>query len=285
MHRLAPDDPAADFESSADFLIKLPLIAEKSERATWNGRIIFHREPGDPLNPERFNLEAIEKLRASIAPHVFASQYQQRPTAGGSGMLSIEKWRRYNLAAPPAFELLIHSWDIGATTTGNASVCTTWGLARNDEGRDAVYLTNIQRLRLELPEVLAAIRAADRHDRPSLIIIDERGVGLGVYQQLVRQGFRHIKGSTKTSDPLEREGQPAIKPSASKIDRFGIAALEIADGRVLLPTQAPWLDSFLNEVAGFPNIADKDQVDSMTQLVGSLDRAILLARRFQCRGL
>ncbi len=179
----------------------------------------------------------------------------------------------------------MHSWDIGATTTGNASVCTTWGLAKNDAGRDAVYLLNVQRLRLELPEVLAAIKAGEQLDRPSLIVIDERGVGLGVYQQLQREGFRHVKGSIKTSDPLEREGQPALKPSASKIDRFGRAALQIADGRVLLPKEAQWLDPFLNEVAGFPNIADKDQVDSMTQLVGSLDRAIFYARQFKSRGL
>lgn len=285
MHRLAPDDPSADFESLADCKIKLPLIAEKSEKVAWNGRIIFRREPGEPLNPNRLDLQAIERLRASLPPHVFASQYQQRPTVGGSGMLSIDKWRRYNLTKAPVFELTIHSWDIGATTTGNASVCTAWGLAKNGAGQDAVYLASVQRLRLELPEVLAAIRAANQSEHPSLIIIDERGVGLGVYQQLVREGYRQVKGSNKTSDPMEREGQPGLKPSASKVDRFGKAALQIADGRVLLPTEATWLDSFLNEVAGFPNIADKDQVDSMTQLVGSLDRAIFLARQFKRQGM
>lgn len=79
--------------------------------------------------------------------------------------------------------------------------------------------------------------------------------------------------------------QPGLKPNLSKIDRFGKASLHIADGRVLLPTQAPWLDTFLNEVLGFPNIPDKDQVDSMTQLVGNLDRVIYLARRIRNRGI
>jgi len=285
MHRVAPDDPAGTMEAAADFILKLPLVAETKEWVTHNGRTIFQREPGDPLNPDLMNLAAIEKLKASIPPHVFASQYQQRPTTGGSGMLSLEKWRRYDPAKPPKFELLIHSWDIGATTSGNASVCTTWGLAPNAEGRDAVYLLNVQRLHLELPDVRDAIKAADKRDRPALIILDERGVGLGVYQDLRQEDYRHVEGSTSTSEAMEREGQPGLKPNLSKIDRFGKASLHIADGRVLLPTQAPWLDIFLNEVLGFPNIPDKDQVDSMTQLVGNLDRAIYLARRIRNRGI
>jgi len=42
---------------------------------------------------------------------------------------------------------------------------------------------------------------------------------------------------------------------------------------------APWLEKFLYEVAAFPNISDDDQVDSMSQVVANLDRAIASARR------
>ena len=66
--------------------------------------------------------------------------------------------------------------------------------------------------------------------------------------QTAAWGYRHAEGSTSTSEPIEREGQPGLKPNLSKIDRFGKASLHIADGRVLLPTQPPWLDIFLNEV-------------------------------------
>lgn len=98
MHRLAPDDLSRAMEATADFVIKLPLIAEKDEpKVTYRGRTIFQRQSGEALNPGILDLEAIGMLKASIPPHVFASQYQQRPTAGGSGMLSVEKWRRYHL--------------------------------------------------------------------------------------------------------------------------------------------------------------------------------------------
>jgi phage terminase large subunit-like protein len=53
----------------------------------------------------------------------------------------------------------------------------------------------------------------------------------------------------------------------------------IADGRVIIPTTAPWLDRFLYEVGAFPNIPDKDQVDSMSQVIGNFDFAVQRARR------
>ena len=104
MHRVAPDDLSGTMEASADLIIKLPLVADKDEGPMGHkGRIIYRRRQGEPLNPRILNLEAIEKLKVSMPPHVFASQYQQRPTVGGSGMLSIEKFHRYDPATPPLY--------------------------------------------------------------------------------------------------------------------------------------------------------------------------------------
>jgi predicted phage terminase large subunit-like protein len=284
MHRLAPNDPSAHFEPTADLVLRLPLIAEVDEKAySFNGRKIYSRKAGELLNPAQLDLPAIDRLRRMLPSHVFSSQYQQRPTLGGSGMYSVDKWPRYDAEKPPKFELAIHSWDVGATVSGNASVCTVWGLCKNAQEKDAIYLLNIIRLRIELPELLAAIKTANQRDRPALIVIDERGVGLGTFQFLHRDGFRHVVGSTATSDVLEREGQLGVRPSASKIDRFGKTIHMIADGRVLIPKRAPWLERFLAEVAGFPNLVDKDQVDSMTQVAGALDRVIFLARHRKSR--
>ena len=46
MHRLAPDDLAGTMEPSADFVLKLPLIAEKTEHRTYEGRTIMRRGAG-----------------------------------------------------------------------------------------------------------------------------------------------------------------------------------------------------------------------------------------------
>ena len=51
MHRLAPDDLSATLEPDADFVLKLPLIAEKEEKYVRHGRFTMYRRPGDVLNP------------------------------------------------------------------------------------------------------------------------------------------------------------------------------------------------------------------------------------------
>ena len=158
------------------------------------------RPPGEVLNPGRMNPAQVDELKVTLAPHVFASQYQQRPIAGGSGMLSIERFKRYPRAKAPQFELTLHSWDIGATISGNASVCTKWGLTQHPQIGDVLYLIDVVRLQAELPDVRSAIKVQDRADGPALIILDERGVGLGVYQDLRRDGYRHVQASTATSE-------------------------------------------------------------------------------------
>jgi len=279
MHRLAPDDLSATLEPGADFVLKLPLIAENKEEYICRGRTTMYRKPGDVLNPEAMTREQAAKLKADLPGYVWNGQYQQRPTAGGSGMLSVERFQRFDLSKPPTFELTIHSWDVGATIGGNASVCTKWGLAPNKDNKDALHLTQVISLRLELPEVLAAIKSEIERDRPALIVIDERGVGLGVVQHLKRAGYRNISWSNATREPVEIGSDSKSRPSDSKIERFGRAILRIEDGQALIPISAPFLEKFLYETSAFPNISDDDQVDSMSQIIANFDYAIVQARR------
>lgn len=132
MHRLAPDDLSATMKAQADLVLALPLVADKVEAFTSKsqGRLLMRRAPGDILNPARISDADVERLKASLPRHVWDGQYQQQPSVGGSGMLSIERFKRFDLAHPPHFELIIHSWDVGATIGGNASVCTKWGCCR-----------------------------------------------------------------------------------------------------------------------------------------------------------
>ena len=268
MHRIAPDDLAGTLQkNSGYFTLALPLVAEKPEKfQSWRNDVLMTRQPGDLLNPGRMTQQQLDTLKSEIAPHAYESQYQQRPRFGGSSLCSIERLARYDKA--PAFELIIHSWDIGATVEGNASVCTKWGLARNAAGHDVLYLFDVVKVRRELPDVRALIKAHDKIDRPEMIILDHRGVGLGIYQEFRQTGWHHV--FNVSSDGKTNEG---------KIDRFSKALIYVYDGLVQFPASAPFMDELLAAFAAFPNLKEFDLVDSVTQLVANLRNAALYARQ------
>jgi predicted phage terminase large subunit-like protein len=266
MHRLAPDDPSGQLEERDEyFVVKLPLVAEKEEKYTQKDRWLFYRKPGELLNPTRLSLVDVENLKREIPPHVFDSQYQQRPRLDGSGMCSIERLVRYDKAPP--FELSIHSWDVAATLEGNFTVCTKWGIAKLPNLGDVMYLVNLVRFRGEIPDVREAIILHDRLDKPALIVIDGAGVGLGLFQDLRRRRYRH----------LYRASEAANTPQTKKIERFGKAVLCMYDGKVRFPQCAPYLDKLFAELAAFPNDKYDDQVDSVTQLVAYPGNAMMFA--------
>ena len=268
MHRLAPDDIAGTLEPSADFVLKLPLVAEKRENYEFRGRSLMRRAPGDPLNPARMNLDEIEKLKARIAPHVFEAQYQQRPRALGTGYCDIGRLVRY--AQAPPFEAIIHSWDIAATKGGGDwTVCAKFGLARNADGRDILYLIAILRMQVELPDVREAMLGQDRLDRPSLIVMDGNGVGRGIYQDLWERKFRHIiAGESITTSATDN----------LKIRRFNEALFFLYDGFVQIPQTMPGLDALFDEIAAFPDGKHDDQVDALSTVAAYHHRVVQEAR-------
>ena len=109
----------------------------------------------------------------------------------GSLYGTIDRLARYDEAPP--FELIIHSWDLAATKGGgDFTVCAKFGLAKDPGGRDILYLIGVVLMRVELPDVRAQIAAHDEAEKPALIIMDGIGIGLGPYQELIRQGLKHI---------------------------------------------------------------------------------------------
>ena len=270
MHRLAPDDLAGTMEPSADFVLKLPLIAEKTEKYTYKGKTIMRRAPGEPLNPDRMSAADIEALRARIAPHVFASQYQQRPETGGSGYCSIDRLARY--AQAPPFELTVHSWDIASTKGGGDwTVCAKFGLAKDSDGRDILYLTGVVRMQVELPDVREAIIAHDALDKPAIIVMDGNGIGRGPYQDLWAREFRHL---------LPGESMVGSASDNLKIRRFSEGLFSLYDGLVRIPNAMPGLETLLAEIAAFPDGKYDDQVDALSYVAAYREQVIHEARRW-----
>ena len=249
----------------------LPLIAVKGifYRDKRN-RVLLRRAPGDLLNPRWLTAEAVEQLRASLPPHIFEAQYQQKPQWGGSGICTIDRVARY--AEAPPFEVIIHSWDLAATKGGgDFTVCAKFGLAKDPSGRDIFYLTGVVRMRVELPDVRAHIAALDEAEKPALIIMDGVGIGMCVYQDLIRQGLKHIM----PSGSMQKENVGSLKTR-----RFHATVPALYDGLVRIPDAMPGLEILLNEFAAFPDGKNDDQVDAIGNVAANREYVTRVARQY-----
>ena len=233
-------------------VIRLPAIAEGHELYvvdTPHGRRTFRRAPGEVLHPVRQPLEVLNELKASMSAYDFSGQYQQRPVPLGGGMVKQDWFRRFDRQAAPSFDRIVQSWDTASTagTLGDFSVCTTWGVAKND-----FYLLNVFRERLGYPDLKQAVAEQARLFRPDLILIEDKSSGTALIQDLRAAGVSNVE---------------AYRPRGEKLIRMNSQTATIKSGFVFVPEEAHWLDEYFDEMTNFPLGKHDDQVDSTSQFL------------------
>ena len=248
--RLHADDLAAHVQREESWeVLSIPAIAEKPTTykfATPYGSRVVRREVGDVLHSAVLPRSEIARLRRTMTEYHFAAQFQQDPQPP-SGLIVLRKWLKFydGRTKPDLFDRIVQSWDTAnkATELSDYSVCTTWG----GKGRK-LYLLNVFRRRLEFPDLkqsvidLAALWNAD------ILLIEDKASGTQLIQELRASGISKV--------------QAAPSLDGDKIMRLRAQTAKIEGGFVLFPRDAPWLDTYLNELISFPNSKFDDQVDS-----------------------
>lgn len=145
---------------------------------------------------------------------------------------------------------LIQAWDTAYEESERAdfSVCVTAGLWRNK-----VYILDVFRERMELPQLKRAIISQYHQWKPEKVLIENRASGKSVYQVL-----------------RQESGVPVVEVDPGgkdKVSRARSTTIFIESGRVLLRSGAIWLDALLGELTMFPEGEHDDQVDSLVYAV------------------
>ena len=259
MQRLHQDDLVGHvIEQEPWEILSFAAIAEADEIYQIDsplGRRLFKREAGDILHPERESASTLAHIRQTIGEYNFSAQYQQNPTPLGGAMVKTG-WLQYYEPAerPERFGQTVQSWDTAnkATELSDYSVCTTWGAHDN-----RYYLLDVFRQRLNYPDLKRKVQELAKRDRPSSILIEDKASGTQLIQDLKADGLYAIT---------------AYQPPAGtdKIMRLHAQTAVFENGRVLLPSRAPWLSEYINELTSFPGARHDDQVDSTTQALDHL---------------
>ena len=252
MQRLHEDDLVGYVQELGEWeVISLPAIAESEQHFTYEtlqGQQQVMRQIGDVLHPEREPLSVLEEIRLSLGEYNFAGQYQQSPAPNGGGIFKTE-WLHYytTYECPDKFDQIMQSWDTAnkETEISDFSVCTTWGI----KGK-VCYLIDVLRVRMNYPNLKRAVIEQIERFKPELVLIEDKASGVQLIQELRTLGHSIIK---------------EYKPQGDKFMRTMAQTGAFEGGFVKLPQQAPWLDTYIQELTTFPRGKFDDQVDSTAQ--------------------
>jgi predicted phage terminase large subunit-like protein len=250
MQRLHDDDLCGYLSKKSHgwTVLNFPAIALKEEQIPIGDGRFYHRHIGDVLHPERESKSDLDNIRSELGEDIFAAQYQQCPSEPAGRMIKRDSFQRYDqLPIRKESHYVIQSWDtaIKADANNDYSVCVTLLV---DERRN-YYVVEVLRARLLYPELKAQAIAQAKKHRPQTILVEEAG----------------LLGRTLISG-LEAAGLPAdgVIPEGDKLTRVSIQLEKFANRQVFLPSEAPWLVDFENELFAFPGRYD-DQVDALVQ--------------------
>lgn len=196
MQRLHQDDLVGHVLGQDDWtVLSFPAIAQEDEHHVIQGplgRFEYSRQAGEALHPQRETLSMLRATSDRIGDYNFSSQYQQEPIPRGGAIVKYE-WLLYDDSPPEADEVrhVLQSWDTATKTgsTNDYSVCTTWVITSDPLTREHRYhLVHVLRARLNYPDLKRAVVKQAEQFKPDAILIEDKGSGSSLIQDLQREG-------------------------------------------------------------------------------------------------
>lgn len=235
-------------------ILRLPMEAEAREVVALPSGKQHVRSAGDLLCTERFGPAEVATLKIALGSYQAAGQLQQRPSPAEGGSIKRWWWKFYDVL-PGEFDEQLQSWDLAFkdATTSDYVVGQVWGKRGGN-----FYLLDEVRDRMDFPATCAAIQMLSlQWPKATTKLVEDKANGPAVISSL-RNSI---------------SGLIPVKPRGSKQARASAVSPLIEAGNVFLPlpSKAPWVSDFIEELAIFPNGAHDDRVDACSQ---ALDRWI-----------
>lgn len=264
MSRCADDDPVAylltELKHEGWEVFSLAAIAERNEVHELPFGKQWMRAQGEALWPSQYPLAALEALRAGMPLHEWCSKFQQNPIPMGTRLVE-EGWfkeRRYDDSIASLMRRAMRISISADTSKGTATGART-GIGVFAENRSGAYLVGVAAERWQVPVIIERLFAMAREAKPHQVLIEDKSTGEGILQTL--------DADPKWTWPLERIMPP---PGMDKVVRFSVSTPAMKAGQLWLPVKGhpectAWQVLFEDELFRYPNCANKDQGDMLSQ--------------------
>lgn len=224
-------------------VVSLPAIAEVADE---------HRQLGDALWPQKYDLAALANIKATIGELEWQALYQQRPAPLEGALFKPDAVTLIE-AEPADVKKWVRAWDLGATAKGDPTV----GVRMGEWGNRRV-VGDVVRLQGSPDQVERAIIAAASRDG--------RGCEIHLPQDPGQAGKSQIQYLTSKLNGYTVKSSPE---TGNKITRAEPYAAQLNVGNVAL-VRASWNRVYLDELRVFPSGAHDDQVDASSRAFAAL---------------
>lgn len=226
-------------------VVKLPAFATTDDP--------LGRAPGEPLWPEWQNAEALAMERARKGPREWAALYQQEPTPEG-GLYFEREWLVLK-DAPPRQSLRILGASDYAVTEGGGDYTVHWVGGLDEDGQ--LHLLDLYRKQSTADEWVDAFKS---------MVLTWKPVAWGEEQALILKSVGPFLDRRMKEQPrafVRRVGFPPVK---DKPTRARTLQAMMADNKIVISPDKPWLADFVAEMMSFPAGQHDDMIDALAIL-------------------
>jgi len=250
------NNPKADqyevFEFPAVLTIKTPIYNTDDEK-------IDEEVIEKALWPEKFDLEALERTRASMPAFQWNAQYMQNPTGEQGAIIQRDWWMPWKKDDPPECEYIIMALDAAAEKSNRAdfTALLTFGVFSDDhltDGASHIILLNAINVRVEFPELKDLAIQEWKEWQPDSFIVEKKSSGTPLYQELRRLGI-----------PVQ-EFTPN-RGTGDKVARLNAVADILRSGMVWYPEGRRWAEDVIEQSVSFPYGSHDDMVDCLSMVL------------------
>lgn len=233
--------------------ILAPAVRSDGKEWPWGGQLLW---------PDEYSDSRLNHIRQIKGSQLYTMTYLCDPSAMGGNILPINRINRFDLAHAPEPEFVLHSWDIATGDSGDASWTVMEEWCKFNRG---FMLTHVHRERLTPSKKLNLIYQYRNDRMPNIVLIEDRGPGKEVIQE--------IEARDTDAMPQLRKTDP--KGYGDKVARARAQQSVFERGLIWVPESAPWLADWLDEVSAFPASAFDDQVDAASQALAYMRTEML----------
>ena len=223
-------------------VVKLPAVASAGIVDGVDGDPLGRR-PGEALDPTRYDVAALGRIKASIGSRDWTALYQQEPRQD-EGNVFKRSWLQY-VDALPVLKRTVIAWDTayesGESSDYSVALLVGRGLV---DGR--FYVMPLLRERLEFPELVRAGQGIVARYPQAEQIVEARASGRSLRQQLRSDGIPLID----------------VEPAGDKVARAN-SVTRWFEADMVRFVLGPGVDALEHELLMFPAGEHDDQVDAL----------------------